>query len=683
MYLIGQLIEITKNQQGRKIVLINDQDPIIYRSDGSSLPVSKCLELEQMRKLLEEILPEHYRNPFESGMPVQFKYAHPDGFVNIDAFQSEDGIRLSLELEEAISSSPDAQSDAMTPHLTDSVSIVTESTTETVSLTPPSTIGERPPSLQSNQNFLKQIPWSLSWPLSRLRALGAIVGVVLGMGISFTIYLLASKKSMLGQVFDLREFATMIPVSVLCMFFWGATLCFLRWLRLRHLERISSKTLLDDATRILSLSGLAALFKELEGPIIQISPLLRRLYVVTQQWLIRPNLQDTSLLMEQQIYNDEEEVRSGFNLIRTFVWALPVLGLIGTVIGISLAVGGFSQFLSGNVEDVAVIKKSLVGVTGGLSFSFLITLEGLLTSLLLMLASSGLQTREEKLYSALQQDIADIFLPVLQKVAPEESTSVSDPEGLALLREVLRGVAESVLKTVSDASTRLIKVMDERESAHYKQSEQWATILNGVMETMTVRMGEVSNKIATSLADIGNVLIDRVACMQNAFDQQNIKLRQVFNEHELITSQQCKEIITGFSEQNQAVRDNAKFIADLTATTQQAINGTATLQMSVHKLNKSNPQQVFSTYIEALLAQSREIQQTRETVAEFKTTAQSVLEAQVTLQKAIQQLHETGFNKTFVALNESLLALGPVLSSFRAPFVLQAVPVGIEAFEKK
>src|SRR6185503_12035794 len=86
---------------------------------------------------------------------------------------------------------------------------------------------------------------------------------------------------------------------------------------------------------------------------------------------------------------------------------IPITVPIRPRTGISFAVGGFGQFLGGNVDDVTTIKRSLVNVTGGLSFAFLITLQGLLTSLLLMLPASALQPREERLYANVQRDISD------------------------------------------------------------------------------------------------------------------------------------------------------------------------------------------------------------------------------------------------------------------------------------
>jgi hypothetical protein len=124
----------------------------------------------------------------------------------------------------------------------------------------------------------------------------------------------------------------------------------------------------------------------------------------------------SQVVLQHQGVADNEEVHSGYALLRLFVWALPVLGLIGTVIGIASAVGDFATFLGGKIDEVEVIKTQLVGVTRGLSFAFSITLLGLLGALLLMFAAALLQAREERFYMAVERYVADLFLPSLQRL---------------------------------------------------------------------------------------------------------------------------------------------------------------------------------------------------------------------------------------------------------------------------
>jgi biopolymer transport protein ExbB/TolQ len=80
-------------------------------------------------------------------------------------------------------------------------------------------------------------------------------------------------------------------------------------------------------------------------------------------------------------------------MISGVVWAIPVLGFIGTVQGLSLAVGNFGKTLQAGAE-VARLKQSLLGVTGGLSTAFETTLVGLVAALVIQLCLSFLQQKE-------------------------------------------------------------------------------------------------------------------------------------------------------------------------------------------------------------------------------------------------------------------------------------------------
>jgi len=76
---------------------------------------------------------------------------------------------------------------------------------------------------------------------------------------------------------------------------------------------------------------------------------------------IRPGLAEADIVLQQHIASDEKKSTPATASCGRS-WALPVLGLIGTVIGISLAVGGFALFLGTGAEDVALIKKNLVAL---------------------------------------------------------------------------------------------------------------------------------------------------------------------------------------------------------------------------------------------------------------------------------------------------------------------------------
>jgi len=98
---------------------------------------------------------------------------------------------------------------------------------------------------------------------------------------------------------------------------------------------------------------------------------------------------DVSTILKGQAENDENQVAASYALINAMIWAIPVLGFVGTVLGLKLAMSNFN--LNG---DASQIKDSLGPVVAGLSTAFETTLVGLVFALLLHLFSDLVQQKE-------------------------------------------------------------------------------------------------------------------------------------------------------------------------------------------------------------------------------------------------------------------------------------------------
>lgn len=100
--------------------------------------------------------------------------------------------------------------------------------------------------------------------------------------------------------------------------------------------------------------------------------------------------------LTRQSEADANAVDSSYTTLRVFIWAIPILGFIGTVLGIGTAVGAFSATVSAAV-DLEVMKQSIGAVATGLGVAFDTTLLALVTSIVLMFPMSWLQKFEESL----------------------------------------------------------------------------------------------------------------------------------------------------------------------------------------------------------------------------------------------------------------------------------------------
>ncbi|TWU65936.1 MotA/TolQ/ExbB proton channel family protein [Crateriforma conspicua] len=92
---------------------------------------------------------------------------------------------------------------------------------------------------------------------------------------------------------------------------------------------------------------------------------------------------------------DESSQQTSFGTLAGFIWAIPVLGFIGTVLGLAQAIGRFSGLLDSQ-SDVSSIVSSLKDVTGGLSTAFETTLVALVIALLVQLWITAQRKAEEE-----------------------------------------------------------------------------------------------------------------------------------------------------------------------------------------------------------------------------------------------------------------------------------------------
>lgn len=91
---------------------------------------------------------------------------------------------------------------------------------------------------------------------------------------------------------------------------------------------------------------------------------------------------------------DESSHQTSFAMLNGFLWAIPVLGFIGTVLGLARSIGQFSTLLQKDSEMTQLID-SLKNVTSGLSTAFETTLLALAVALFVQLWSTSQKKAEE------------------------------------------------------------------------------------------------------------------------------------------------------------------------------------------------------------------------------------------------------------------------------------------------
>jgi biopolymer transport protein ExbB/TolQ len=189
-----------------------------------------------------------------------------------------------------------------------------------------------------------------------------------------------------------------IPLPIVFLFFWAVAILLLKSAKL-SLQRkpLTLAVLPQDAGYVLTAQTASAALERVET--LADSP--AQFILLNRLKLALSNLQNLGLvsemvaMLESQAEADEQQVATSYQLVQGFIWAIPVFGFIGTVLGLSQAIQGFGGTLA-HSSDFQGVQDALTLVVSGLATAFDTTLIALLAAVALQLASTVLRRREAR-----------------------------------------------------------------------------------------------------------------------------------------------------------------------------------------------------------------------------------------------------------------------------------------------
>jgi biopolymer transport protein ExbB/TolQ len=151
---------------------------------------------------------------------------------------------------------------------------------------------------------------------------------------------------------------------------------------------------------------------------------------------------------------DAVQVHSGYATLRIIIWAIPILGFLGTVIGITVAIANLSP---------NALEQSMSEVTAGLGVAFDTTAEALALTMILMFAKSLVERVENRLLSEVDARVAEELVGRFQSAAP-----ATDPNVAAVRR-----MSEQVIEAVETLAARQAEVW---KASIDETHQQWADV---------------------------------------------------------------------------------------------------------------------------------------------------------------------------------------------------------------
>lgn len=188
------------------------------------------------------------------------------------------------------------------------------------------------------------------------------------------------------------------PYPTMFLFFWAGSLLFFKWRKALLQRRALGLPLMPQDPEFELTPGTARTVRDRMCLMVD-NPhhfvLFNRIDLALANLHNIGHTADVSAILKVQAENDESQVASSYGIVQGFMWSIPVLGFIGTVLGLGQAIGAFTETLQAG-GDMVAIRASLKTVTSGLATSFETTLVALVCALILQLCVSFLQALESR-----------------------------------------------------------------------------------------------------------------------------------------------------------------------------------------------------------------------------------------------------------------------------------------------
>lgn len=317
-------------------------------------------------------------------------------------------------------------------------------------------------------------------------------------------------------------------VTIQCLstflFFWAMAIL---WMKRRKISRQRDYLLMDvlptDISTEITVNKVPQFLEhigQLPGEHGE-SFLINRVTRGLQHFRVRQSASDTATMMASQSDIDSNNVSSSYTALRVLIWAIPTMGFIGTVLGISFAVTELAGTVGG--DDPSEMLTALQGMFSGLGTAFNTTLVALVLSMIIKFPMSALQKNEEGVLNWVDEYCNE-----------------------NLLRRLKDGREKLEEKQTGPYDTRIFRrAVEEAMATQQAELEGWVKKLELVGQTITQQTSngwnEINKKILASQGETTDKIMDQVQArtvdMQKRQEEQQALLQDQLNQMQDVAAQ--------------------------------------------------------------------------------------------------------------------------------------------------
>ena len=237
-----------------------------------------------------------------------------------------------------------------------------------------------------------------------------------------------------AENYQIKElFSGSISEAIFALTLWSLFLVGLKYLRHRvqaktfqHFRNQHMHTILAQGVYVRNadecLGAISDYLQNQKMKKYQSSLMFRRIRRIFHHIKAIPKKEEINKIFDYQAQIDANRMENSYAILNVFIWAIPILGFIGTVFGIGEAIGEFSSFIRSvsSVELGSQMRSALGGVTSGLSIAFNTTFLALVFVIPIMVLSSFLKKTEEDLLLQMEEYCLEEVLPHLHIIPGAE-----------------------------------------------------------------------------------------------------------------------------------------------------------------------------------------------------------------------------------------------------------------------
>ncbi|MCX6250528.1 MAG: MotA/TolQ/ExbB proton channel family protein [Bacteroidetes bacterium] len=358
----------------------------------------------------------------------------------------------------------------------------------------------------------------------------------------------APPHSMMERLFNANDpVLNFVPFFNMFIFFWSLTDLLIKEIRIirlrKQLRHEYIRSLPDQIGGLNTIPELYALSFFREDWKNKYYPSLVRLLL--DNLVEQNNTQKSHEYFKHLTEIEANKSYNSYSLVKLMIWAMPILGFIGTVLGMGIAIGSFSGFLTGNIDDISVVKVELGKIATGLAYAFDKTLLCLSTAFITMILTTIIQKQEDMLMIRFEK----LGLNILSAYKSGAQQPVVISEEQLVNDDATEHKAETVsrlLDTFSSSLNELIKKLDAPQARVEEVGLKATEFFKQISETGRKLNEQIDNSLSRQ-----NSAIEQM-------DDINEKIHQAMQKANLIQEQISGQI----QELAQHVLDSKMQMAD-------------------------------------------------------------------------------------------------------------------------